>query len=214
MRNNAEDPYYSLVRPEILEKVPLQSKNVLDVGCGYGALGKALKSQRDVKYFGIELSDSAAKQLEQICEEFWIGDIEKLNFEELPHFDCLIAADVLEHLNNPWRILLELVEKLDPNGIAVISIPNIRNLNVLAQLLIKGKWQYENSGILDKTHLRFFTRDSVLQLIADSNLRIESLTYNRDEFTKFRRFVTWPIRRIIPDLEISQFIMVARKFST
>jgi 2-polyprenyl-3-methyl-5-hydroxy-6-metoxy-1,4-benzoquinol methylase len=207
------DGYYSLVRPEILGKVPTKAVKILDVGCGHGNLGKALKDSRDLEYYGVEVSEPAEKFLNQICDKYWIGDLEKLNLEDLPNFDCLIVADILEHLSNPWDILKNLVKKLDYDGVAIISIPNIRNLNIIAKLLIKGNWDYEESGILDRTHLRFFTRKSVVSLITSSNLEIVSIASNKDQYGLFRGIATWPIRKMLPDLEISQFIVVAKKNS-
>jgi 2-polyprenyl-3-methyl-5-hydroxy-6-metoxy-1,4-benzoquinol methylase len=205
--------YYSLIRSEILDKVPTKAVKILDVGCGHGNLGKALKDSRDLEYYGVEVSETAAKFLDQICDKYWIGDLEKLNLEDLPKFDCLIAADILEHLSNPWNMLTNLVKKLDDDGVAIISIPNIRNLNIIAKLVIKGSWDYEESGILDRTHLRFFTRKSIVSLITSSNLEIESIGSNKDHYGLLRRITTWPIRKMFPDLEISQFIVVARKIS-
>jgi 2-polyprenyl-3-methyl-5-hydroxy-6-metoxy-1,4-benzoquinol methylase len=207
------DFYYSLIRPEILNKIPENTSKVLDVGCGFGNLGKKLKETRKLEYFGVEVSESATIFLDQICDKYWIGDLEKLNIDELPKVDCLIAADILEHLDNPWGTLEKLVSKLESNGIAIISIPNVRNLNIIGKLLIKGTWEYEDSGILDRTHLRFFTRQSIISLITHSDLEIQNISSNIDNYGLLRRIITWPLRKLIPDLEISQYIIVARKIS-
>jgi 2-polyprenyl-3-methyl-5-hydroxy-6-metoxy-1,4-benzoquinol methylase len=205
--------YYSLIRPEILNKIPENTSKVLDVGCGFGNLGKKLKEMRKLEYYGVEFSESATIYLDKICDKYWIGDLEKLNIDELPMVDCLIAADILEHLENPWGILGKLVSKLESNGVAIISIPNVRNLNIIGKLLIKGTWEYEDSGILDRTHLRFFTRQSIISLITQSDLDIQTISSNIDNYGMLRRIITWPLRKLIPELEISQYIIVARKIS-
>ncbi|MFM1986756.1 MAG: hypothetical protein RIS18_973 [Actinomycetota bacterium] len=207
------DMYYSLIRPEILNKIPENTSKVLDVGCGFGNLGKKLKEMRKLEYYGVEFSESATIYLDKICDKYWIGDLEKLNIDELPMVDCLIAADILEHLENPWGILGKLVSKLESNGVAIISIPNVRNLNIIGKLLIKGTWEYEDSGILDRTHLRFFTRQSIISLITQSDLDIQTISSNIDNYGMLRRIITWPLRKLIPELEISQYIIVARKIS-
>jgi 2-polyprenyl-3-methyl-5-hydroxy-6-metoxy-1,4-benzoquinol methylase len=207
------DMYYSLIRPEILNKIPENTSKVLDVGCGFGNLGKKLKEMRKLEYYGVEFSESATIYLDKICDKYWIGDLEKLNIDELPMVDCLIAADILEHLENPWGILGKLVSKLESNGVAIISIPNVRNLNIIGKLLIKGTWEYEDSGILDRTHLRFFTRQSIISLITQSDLEIQTISSNIDNYGMLRRIITWPLRKLISDLEISQYIIVARKIS-
>jgi 2-polyprenyl-3-methyl-5-hydroxy-6-metoxy-1,4-benzoquinol methylase len=90
--------------------------------------------------------------------------------------DVLLLLDVLEHLRDPWTRLTELRTLLTPTGVVIASIPNVRNIKVLRPLLVSGEWQYQSSGILDRTHLRFFTRRTVLELFAGAGYEIQTIT--------------------------------------
>jgi SAM-dependent methyltransferase len=89
--------------------------------------------------------------------------------------DLILCLDVLEHLLNPWRVAQYLNSLLRPGGSLIVSIPNIRNRRVLLQLAIRGKWEYTESGILDRTHLRFFTRTSAIELVASAGCIVDRI---------------------------------------
>lgn len=169
------DSYYSHVRPEILQLVPISATRILDVGCGAGVLGTSIKSRRAAEVHGVELIAEAAERARTHLDKVWNSTIEEA-LHELPdsYYDCIVLADVLEHLIDPWSVLNTLKGKLAAGGKIVASIPNIQNWGILADLL-QGKWDYLNEGILDRTHLRFFTRKSVEELFWSAGLRIVSL---------------------------------------
>lgn len=164
--------YYLQNRPEVLEQIPLNAKRVLDVGCSSGGLSASLKARQPVEVHGVEFVEQAAIQARTQLDKVWNSTIE----EALPHlpdayYDCIVAADVLEHVIDPWATLLALKEKLAANGKIVVSLPNVQNWEVVSNLL-EGKWDYRSEGILDRTHLHFFTRKSVEELFWNAGLRI------------------------------------------
>lgn len=164
--------YYSHTRLEILQLVPVSAIRVLDVGCGTGALGASIKLRQPAEVHGVELTSDAARKAEVYLDRVWNYPIESA-LPELAdgYYDCIVAADVLEHVIDPWVTLATLKEKLSPDGKIVISLPNIQNWGVVSGLL-EGKLDYRSEGILDRTHLRFFTRKSVEELIWNAALRI------------------------------------------
>jgi 2-polyprenyl-3-methyl-5-hydroxy-6-metoxy-1,4-benzoquinol methylase len=138
--------------------------------------------------------------------------VETINLPEtLPQFDYIIFADVLEHLVDPWATLKHYSQLLTSGGKIIASIPNVRNLGLLYNLIIKGRWTYSDSGLLDRTHLRFFTRVEIQDLFSESGLTIEKIDFNRDHYSLIRRLLTAIPRFFIPDLEVCQFIILARK---
>jgi glycosyltransferase involved in cell wall biosynthesis/SAM-dependent methyltransferase len=180
--------YYKHLRPEIFNFVPLDALNILDIGCGAGVLGKALKTNNNKRFVvGIELNQEAIYFAKQNLDQIYQFDIEKF---ALPFpsgfFDCIIFADVLEHLVDPWQTLQKYLKLLKHQGTIIISIPNIRNIKILHQLIELKSWKYEDEGILDKTHLRFFTKNDFLEILDQVNIKIQSLFYLREQ--RFNQF--------------------------
>jgi methionine biosynthesis protein MetW len=135
-------------------------KRVLELGPGPGTILRYLATHQDCKVSAVELDQECVDELKSVCEIIIQGDLdhqEWLKTLEGQHFDVIIAADVLEHLKNPWQCLMNVRNLLAPGGYAVISIPNVGHHSVLASL-ISGRFPYQSRGLLDRTHLRFFTR--------------------------------------------------------
>jgi GT2 family glycosyltransferase/tetratricopeptide (TPR) repeat protein/2-polyprenyl-3-methyl-5-hydroxy-6-metoxy-1,4-benzoquinol methylase len=172
-----ESSYFEFSRPEILELVPLSAQHVLDVGCGSGRLGDSIKARQSAEVVGIELNRHAAEIARQRLDEVVIGNIEAGQME-FPggRFDCLICADVLEHLREPSSVLEEFHRWLTPEGTLIASVPNVRNHTVI-QALLEGNWTYESAGLLDQDHVRFFTRREIEKLLYRSGFEIESLSF-------------------------------------
>lgn len=175
--------YYAHVRPEILSAVPAKAINILDVGCGAGLLGKTLKEQKsNRRVVGIEYNREAHFFAQQNLDIAYNSDLETFAPPfTTGQFDCIIFADVLEHLKDPWRIAKQYATFLKPGGTLIASIPNIRRLSILRDLAEDGLWQYQDEGILDRTHLRFFTRKQFLELLDDAKIVTHSFTYLRGE---------------------------------
>lgn len=173
-----EFSYYQNVRGDLAEYVEKGNHSILDVGCGAGYFGEFLKSHGHAsKVVGIEVDTVAANVASTkldcvLCANLNVASIvEVLKDFDKATFDYIVCADVLEHLIDPWTILVELATFLKPGGRIIISIPNVRHWSVWIPLVINGHWDYRESGIMDKTHLRFFTRESTIGLIEGAQLK-------------------------------------------
>ena len=168
--------YFDNVRTEIAPLLPPKAARVLDVGCGAGATLHWLKtSGRCEVAVGIEMMEDAAAIARGRIDALHVGDATQLiDTAFAPHtFDLVLCLDVLEHLVDPWAFVAKLRPLLAPGGRVIASLPNVRHLRVVLPLLLAGRWRYEESGILDRTHLRFFTRESALELMNGGGLRVQ-----------------------------------------
>jgi len=167
-----------------------KNKRVLDVGCSSGYIAKEL-NKKGCSVVGIEIDATAAEIAKKHCDKVIVGDIEEV--KELPypdrHFDAIILGDVLEHLKRPDVVLLKLRRYLKPNGFVIASVPNIARLEYRLKLLL-GKFDYEESGILSKGHLRFFTLKTVKKLLETCGYKIVKISYT-GLGSKFRILPTW-----------------------
>ena len=164
--------YYNTQRLDILQHIPNNINKVLDVGCGTGSLGEAIKLNfgKHIEVIGIDCNPKASEIAKSKIDKIIIGDVENISIPyDNEYFDCIIYADVLEHLINPWEILTKHKSKLAYDGCIIASIPNIAHYKII-KMLKKGLWKYEDAGILDKTHLRFFTKATILELFSQAGL--------------------------------------------
>lgn len=168
-----EQSYFRNVRREILPYLSPKDRSILEVGCGEGATLRYLKEQCGAAWVGgIEIHAPAAKIAGQHLD--WISNSDIESTEVVPpdrQVDILLLLDVLEHLRDPWDALTKMArELLKPGGTVVVTLPNIRNLRVVGRLFALGDWKYADVGILDRTHLRFFTRRTGLDLMRQAAL--------------------------------------------
>jgi methionine biosynthesis protein MetW len=162
---------YESVRPEIVDLVPAGVRRVLDLGCSTGWLAGALKERGEVEVVGIEREPAYAAIAEKRCDRVVVGDVEDVP-PDLGRFDCLVAADVLEHLVDPWSALEAYVRLLDPGCRAIVSLPNAAHWTTFAALA-RGSWPRRPEGIHDATHLRWFTLRDAVELCEGAGLRVE-----------------------------------------
>jgi glycosyltransferase involved in cell wall biosynthesis/Flp pilus assembly protein TadD len=167
--------YYRNERPELAAQVPETARRVLDIGCGGGAFGAGLKRRGVAEVVGIEILEQAHALAKQVLDDALLGNIEQMDlpFED-GYFDCITFGDVLEHLIEPQTVLRKLARVLAPDGVMVASIPNARFCQVVS-MLAHGRWEYVDAGILDRTHLRFFTRIEMVKLFRDAGLEVKAL---------------------------------------
>ena len=152
---------------DILSRIPLSARVVLDVGCGTGALGAAYRRLNPrARLLGIDKDADAAAIAARRLDEVAVVDVEQhpLPFPDRP-IDCIIYSDVLEHLRDPWSVMRRHVEVLSPNGMLLICVPNVEHWSFVERLL-RGNWDYEPSGLLDATHLRWFGLESMHKALA------------------------------------------------
>jgi methionine biosynthesis protein MetW len=162
--------YFSHLRGDILELVPRDALRVLSVGCGAGATEAELV-RRGSAVTGIEINPAAAELARSRGIEVLVGDaLEVSDSLKDRVFDCLVYADVLEHMPDPVSLLRRHVQLLKGGGRVVVSVPNFRHVSVLWQLFVRGHVRYRDAGILDRTHLRITTRRMVQQWLAEAGL--------------------------------------------
>lgn len=204
--------YFSNPRPDMLNFIPPGVQKVLEFGCGGGEFGAAIKERYGAEVVGIETHLDSANRAKQLLNRVLTADIEREQLD-LPegYFDCLVCNDVLEHLADPWAALGVLGRYVKKGGWLVVSIPNVRHHKVVRRLLWPGEWRYESNGVMDKTHLRFFTFKSACELVSGSGFHIESASgINRSSFPVWLRLVNWLCRGCFDDMRYLQFAIVAR----
>jgi len=161
------------VHQKILKNIGTGQK-ILDVGCSSGYLGRLMKEKGNIVY-GVEISEGPAKEAKGLLDDVFIGNIEEV---ELPwpeeSFDVIVCADVLEHLFDPGLALIKLKKLMNENGKLIISLPNVAYYGVRKNLLF-GRFEYQETGVLEKGHLRFFTRSSAAGLLKKAGFEVISI---------------------------------------
>lgn len=171
--------YFAHARKEIEPLLPKKCDRVLEIGCGSGATLGWLRQQKGATHtVGVEIAESAAKTARNVVDEVYCLDFEH---HDLPgddqQFDLILCLDVLEHMVDPWAVIDRLASRyLDTGGALVVSLPNVRHYSVVLPLLFGGRWDYEDAGLLDRTHLRFFTKASAKALLSHPLLTLRSCT--------------------------------------
>jgi len=184
-----QDGYFGFVRKEIAPLLPKYSPNVLEVGCGEGKTLQWLKDcGRAGKISGIELNLDAAEIAFKHLDKVYGGDA-NLHLKHIPleTQDMVLCLDVIEHMQDPWETVQRIYDLLRPGGSLILSVPNVRHYSVLLPLLFKDKWNYTEAGIMDKTHLRFFSGKSAMEMLKKSGFTPKGIrsTYvwgNRDKW--------------------------------
>jgi SAM-dependent methyltransferase len=175
--------YLDYVNEPLLEAVARPPQRALDLGCAAGSFGERLKARFPQAHVtGIEAGRAAAAKAAGRIDHVVAARIEEVDFASADfgpgRFDLVIAGDVLEHLVNPWAILGRVRPCIAPGGHLIASIPNVRNLGLAADLMLNGRWNYEDRGLLDITHLRFFAFEDIRALFEDTGYVLESFRAN------------------------------------
>jgi len=209
--NEVSSDYYAQSRKEMLPYMPSQVKRLLDLGCHKGAFGFLIKLLFGAEVWGIELLEDDARKAARQLDKVITGDI-NIVMSDLPdhYFDCITCNDVLEHLVDPYSVLTALKSKLTAGGVIICSLPNVRYWDNLKNLLLRKQWKYMDHGILDRTHLRFFTelslRDTFTSLGFDI-VRMEGINPTGSSNLKLFNFLTFGA---LSDAKYLQFACVIR----
>ncbi len=188
--------YYNRVNVDLLRLIPPDAVVVLEAGCGTGVLAEAYRRINPrASYIGVEKCVEAActAQSSGRIDRVIIGDLEAIEpwelglSEEQPGVDCLVFGDVLEHLVDPWIVLTRLSRLVRKGGQILACIPNVQHYSVIVSLL-RGQWDYQDEGLLDRTHLRFFTHSGVQKLFAQAGLRVFDIQPRWWPGTELNRF--------------------------
>ena len=151
-----------------------KNKAVLDVGCGRGALAEKLAAN-GCSVIGIEYSKELAADAADRCEDVLVGDVQSMDLKLKPEsFDVLLFADVLEHLREPGTVLQKTRQLLKKNGEIIVSVPNIANWRTRMKLL-SGKFDYADQGIMDRTHVHFYTLKTARELVESSGFAVKKI---------------------------------------
>lgn len=177
--------YYRYVRTELLSLIEREPRNVLEIGCAGGATGGELKRHYpSAVVTGVEMHEGAAAVARTHLDRVICQNVEKLEFDangiKQGSVDTVLLADVLEHLYDPWHLLVRLKPYLTKDAQVIASIPNVRNLWLITKLLA-GKWEYEEAGLLDITHIRFFTMKGIEELFGQTGYSITFVSRTVDK---------------------------------
>jgi 2-polyprenyl-3-methyl-5-hydroxy-6-metoxy-1,4-benzoquinol methylase len=174
--HSAKDARYAIEQPPtgerrvMLERVP-SGASVLDVGCWSGSVGSFLIEHRNATVDGVEPDARMASLARRHYRDVFVGPLEDFLGQNQRRYDRVLFLDVLEHLPEPAEPLRRAKELLHPGGRALVSIPNVAHWSLRKELLL-GRWRYEATGLLDRTHLRFFTLESAAELLTDAGWEI------------------------------------------
>lgn len=215
MYEDKGEAFFANPRPDMVEFIPPECQRILELGCGNGAFGAVLKAAKPREVVGIELMAGPAAQARGRIDRVIVANIER-DVLDLPdeYFDCLICNDVLEHLADPWTALRKLRRHVREDGWLVASIPNVRHHKVVRRLVWPGEWRYAEDGVLDRTHLRFFTYRTARELVESAGFRIERAQgINRSSLPLWLRLINSLAGGAFDDAQYIQFAIVARRVS-
>ena len=209
------DDYYYNSRTEMVRFIPKGTQRVLDVGCSTGRFGANLKRlDNDIQVWGIEPFASAAGEAAKVLDKVICSTLEK-NMSELEgeQFDVIVFNDVLEHLTEPGSVLTNCKKYLRPGGVVLASIPNILYFPIFFnQIIIREDWKYTDEGTLDNTHVRFFTRKSIIRLFEDQQYHIQSITGINAFVPKYYWLLNWVTFNKLKEWRYRQYAIVAKPF--
>ena len=202
--------YYNERREEIIPIIPPNTKTFLDLGCARGNFGRLIKSKIPGSYVvGIEQNEHEAHIAQNKLDKVIIGNVLNSCIDE--KFDCVTCLDMLEHIVDPEALLLKIKNDfLTPNGVLVLSIPNIGHWSIIEDLLA-GRWDYIPAGTLCTTHLRFFTLHTIKNLLKESGFRVKSV-HSADAPPPKRLLSTFDRLKQYSKLEINEASLTALSY--
>jgi 2-polyprenyl-3-methyl-5-hydroxy-6-metoxy-1,4-benzoquinol methylase len=190
--------------------IPETAHSLLDVGCGAGEFGRCLRRLRPkMELWAVEPDPMSAQIAKDAFDQVIVSNFPNSSIPD-GRFDVVLCADVLEHMAEPEKALLAAAAALTEQGIMLASIPNVRNWRKVVWPLVKhGNWSYTETGILDRTHLRFFTRRSIIDFFDTNNWVVESMQGIKSSSRRDKLMSAMTVHRF-DDFIFSQYIAVAR----
>ena len=175
--------YHDRLNTDLLARLPASARHALEIGCGSGALARAYRAGHpETDYTGVECDAAAARRAQAACTRVVLGDIESTAcwqaLDQLrpgPGWDLVVLGDVLEHLRDPLATLAGLAARASVEARCVACIPNVGHVSLVYQLL-RARWDYADDGLLDRTHLRFFTQPTMVSLFAQAGWEVQACT--------------------------------------
>ncbi|HEY9141582.1 MAG TPA: class I SAM-dependent methyltransferase [Bryobacteraceae bacterium] len=203
--------YDDICNPLVQQFVPAGSK-VLDLGCSTGIRAAWLREHRKCWVAGVEIDKAMAALARERCDSLQEVDLDDLPLLPYPqsHFDVLVFGDVLEHLKNPERVLVHLLQYLGPDGIAVISLPTFAYFGVRLRVLL-GRFRYADWGILDRTHLHFYTRQTAREMVEQCGFTVRAWGFRPPLWPVLPKALRGAMTKVWPSLFAIQFVIVCAR---
>jgi 2-polyprenyl-3-methyl-5-hydroxy-6-metoxy-1,4-benzoquinol methylase len=212
-----QSSYGEYDRADVLPFLPAEAKSFLDIGCARGSFGRTIRRERGdgVRLVGLEpIAEQAAVARRSAYDAVVEGYFPEALAGSDERFDCIVLNDVLEHMLDPWSVVADLRRLLAEDGRVVASIPSIQFLPVWLKVL-RGRWDYVDAGTLDRTHVRFFTRQTMVEMFTDAGYLIERVEginsmVDMEGFWRHFRHIRW----VFGNVQWLQFVIVARPLRT
>ena len=197
-------------RAEMLPYVPAAARTILDVGCHTGGFASTLRGDDPSRVlWGLEADPAAAASAGRRYDRLLVGAYPGALAGCDEQFDCIVFNDILEHVVDPWAALRAAIPHLSASGTVVASIPNVRNIKVVLRLVVLGDWTYTDMGVLDRTHVRFFTRRTIRSFFTDCGFvvgRLEGINPVGPDLVR-----SWGVSRVLlGDFAYTGFAVTAR----
>lgn len=173
-----QTPATEVFNQEVFDLIPSEATKILEVGTGSGSLADAVKKRNpSVDYVGVEITPAYVELSQRRCDRVYLENFENPSYKlihEIQDRQWIVFCDVLEHFVDPWRVLEMLRSTMRSDGRIIASIPNTQHWSIQVRLN-RGDWRYSDSGLLDKTHVRFFTRETILELFDKTGFQVTHL---------------------------------------
>jgi len=205
------ESYYQNPREDMLRFIPAGVGKTLEFGCGEGSFSALLKDRFNAETWAVEINDTcaqiAATKLHRV-----INKDAHASLQDLPngYFDCIICFDFLEHLADPYTLLTSLKSKLTRDGVIISSIPNIRYYTVFRDYVVHGNWDYRDQGVMDRTHLRFFTYKSIVKMFELLDFELLRIEGAHPTSSRSCRILRWLTFNVLSDIRHKHFITIVK----
>jgi len=206
INEQSQRAYFTYMRPEMVPFLPDEYSKVLEIGCNVGNFRQYVS--KPCEYWGVEPFKDSADIAKSRMDKVLVGFYDQVE-NDIPdnYFDLVIANDVIEHMERPWDFFQAIKRKMTKNASLVLSIPNVRYCENLKELLYDRDWKYKDCGVLDITHLRFFTAKSIINLLNENGFGIEKMQGINPMKVRIRYLLLYWLSKIIfgKDMEFKQF---------